>query len=76
MGGGSAGEKDTPVFLSSFFQKLYRINLGPPKHVLNLVWRVLGISTDIKTALKVPLYDCFDSPLAPLNGQFLAKVDH
>ena len=39
----------------------------------HLVWSVLGISTAIKTALKVALYDCFDSPLAPLTK---AKVDH
>ena len=50
--------------------------LDPPKHVLHLVWSVLGISTAIKTALKVALYDFFDSPLAPLNGQFMEKVNH
>ena len=27
-------------------------------------------------ALKVALYDFFDGPLAPLNGQFLEKVNH
>ena len=37
---------------------------------------VLGISTAIKTALKVALYDFFDGPLAPLNGQFMVEVDH
>ena len=36
-----------------FFQKPYRIILGPPKHVLHLVWSVLGIYTAIITALKV-----------------------
>ena len=36
----------------------------------------MGISTAIKTALKVALYDCVDGPLVPLNGQFMAKVDH
>ena len=61
---------------SVFFQKPRRIILGPLKHVLHSVWSVLGISTAIKTALKVALYDCFDCPLAPLNGQFMAKVDH
>ena len=59
-----------------FFQKPYRIILGPPKHVLHLAWSVLGISTAIKTALKVALYDFFDGPLAPLNGQFMEKVNH
>ena len=33
-------------------------------------------STAIKTALKVALYDLFDSPLAPLNGKFNEKVNH
>jgi len=46
------------------------------QHVLHLVWSVLGISTAIKTALKVALYDFFDGPLAPLNGQFMEKVNH
>ena len=59
-----------------FFQKPYRIILGPPKNVLHLVCSVLGISTAIKIALNVALYDCFGSPLAHLNGQFMGKVDH
>ena len=55
-GGGQSGEKRTRRFLKKvFFQKPYRIILGPPKHVLHLVWSVLGISTAIKTALKVAL---------------------
>ena len=58
------------------FQKPYRIILGPPKHVLHLVWSVLGISTAIKTALKVALYDFFDGPPAPLNSQLMDKVNH
>ena len=33
-------------------------------------------STAIKRALKVALYDLFDSPLAPLNGKFNEKVNH
>ena len=59
-----------------FFFKPFRINLGPPKHVLHLVWSVLGIYTAIKTASKVALYDFFDGPLAHLNGQFMEKVNH
>ena len=66
----------TPLVSIFSFQKPYRIILGPPKHVLHLVWSVLGISTAIKTALKVALYDFFDGPLAPLNGQFMEKVNH
>ena len=36
----------------------------------------MGISTAIKTALKVALYDFFKGPLAPLNGQFMEKANH
>ena len=50
--------------------------LGPQRHVLHLVWSVLGISTTIKTALKVALYDFFDGPPAPLNSQLMEKVNH
>ena len=67
-GGQSRGKKDTKVFFKSvFFQKPYRIILGPPKHVLHLVWSVLGIYTAIITALKVAFYDFFDGPPAPLT---------
>ena len=34
------------------------------------------MSTAIKTALEVALYDFFDGPLAHLNGQFMEKVNH
>ena len=53
---------------------MFQYDFRPPKHVLHLVWSVLGISTAIKTALKVALYDFFDGPLSPLNGQFMEKV--
>ena len=55
---------------------MFQYDFGPPKHVLHLVWSVLGISTAIKTALKVALYDFFKGPLAPLNGQFMEKANH
>ena len=55
---------------------MFQYDFGPQKHVLRLVWSVLGISTAIKTALKVVLYDFFDGPLAPLNVQFMEKVNH
>ena len=55
---------------------MFQHDSGPLKHVLHLVWSVLGISRAIKTALKVALYDFFDGPLAPLNGQFMEKVNH
>ena len=64
------------IFKKYFLQKPYRIILGPPKHVLHLVWSVLGISTAIKTALKVALYDFFDGHPAPLNSQLMEKVNH
>ena len=59
-----------------FFQKPCRIIIGPPQYVLHLVWGVLGISTAIKTALKVALYDFLDGPPAPLNSQLMEKVYH
>ena len=55
---------------------MFQYDFGPPKHALHLVWSVLGTSTAIKTALKMELHDCFDGPLAPLNGHFMAKVRH
>ena len=77
-GGSERGEKrHERNFNKCFFlQKTYRIILGPQKHVLHLVWSVLGISTAIKTALKVALYDFFDGPPAPLNSQLMDKVNH
>ena len=66
----------TRLFYKLSFVGVFQNDFGPPKHVLHLVWSVLGISTAIKTALKVALYDFFDGPLAPLNGQFMEKVNH
>ena len=67
-GGAGAGKKrHKRNFNKCFFQKPYRIILGPPKHVLHLVWSVLGIYTAIITALKVAFYDFFDGPPAPLT---------
>ena len=48
----------------------------PPKHVFHWVWSDGGICTATKTALKVALYEFFDGPLAPLNVQFIEKVNH
>ena len=55
---------------------MFQYDFGPPKHVLHLVWSVLGISTAIKTALKVALYDFFKGPFAPVNSQFMEKASH
>ena len=63
-------------FEKVFFQRACRIILGPPKHVLHLVWSAFVKYTANRTASKVALYDCFDGLLAPLNGQFMTKVDY
>ena len=36
----------------------------------------MGISTAIKTALKVTLHDFFDGSPSPLNGQLMEKENH
>ena len=65
-----AGEKRTRRFFKKvFFQKPYRIILGPPKHVLHLVWSVLGIYTAIITALKV-------APTGSSKWSINGKVKH
>ena len=63
-------------FINHVFVGVFQYDFGPPKHVLHLVWSVLSIYTAIKTALKVALYDFFDGALAPLNGQFMEKVNY
>ena len=69
-GGVRAGEKRTRRFFKKvFFQKPYRIILGPPKHVLHLVWSVLGIYTAIITALKV-------APTGSSKWSINGKVKH
>ena len=57
------------IFKKYFLQKPYRIILGPAKHVLHLVWSVLGISTAIKTALKV-------APTGSSKWSINGKVKH
>ena len=53
--GGSARvvKKPNCFFEKSIFQRVSRIILGPPKHVLHLVWSAYFISTAVRTALKV-----------------------
>ena len=53
-GGGSARGVKKPYcfFEKQFFQRACRIILGPPKHVLHLVWSPFVIYTAIRTALK------------------------
>ena len=64
-------QKKNPYFLWSC-----RIILGPPKHVLHLVWSAFVKYTANRTALKVALYDFLDGPPAPLNSQLMEKVNH
>ena len=59
-----------------FFQRACRIILGPPKHVLHLVWSAFVKYTANRTALKVALYDFLDGSPAPLNSQLMEKVNH
>ena len=59
-----------------FFQRACRIILGPPKHVLHLVWSAFVKYTANGTALKVALYDFLDGPPAPLNSQLMEKANH
>ena len=69
-GGSERGKKGHKGFLKKcFFQKPYRIILGPPKQVLHLVWSVLCISTAIKTALKV-------APTGSSKWSINGKVNH
>ena len=53
--GGPPGvvKNQTAFFEKSIFQRVSRIILGPPNHVLHLVWSVYFISTAVRTALKV-----------------------
>ena len=53
--GGSPGVVKKPYcfFEKGIFQRVSRIILGPPKHVLHLVWSAYFISTAVRTALKV-----------------------
>ena len=58
LGGGrvSDGSKMPNFYFGKvFFQLACRIILGPPKHVLHLVWSCLNIYLAIKTTLKVSL---------------------
>ena len=45
-------KKPNLYFVKVFFQRACRIILGPPKHVLHLVWSPFVIYTAIRTALK------------------------
>ena len=57
-GGGrvSEGSKMPNLYFGKvFFQVACRIILGPPKHVLHLVWSCLNIYLALKTTLKVSL---------------------
>ena len=52
----SEGSKMPNLYFGKvFFQLACRIILGPPKHVLHLVWSCLNIYLALKTTLKVSL---------------------
>ena len=65
----SKGSKKLNLYFGKvFFQLACRIILGPPKHVLHLVWSCLDTYLALKTTLKVSLY----SYLNPSNsGQIM-----
>ena len=70
VGGGSRRvlKSQTSILEKYFFQWACRIILGPPKHVLHLVWSCLDTYLALKTTLKVSLY----SYLNPANsGQIM-----
>ena len=46
----------TSILEEKKFQWAFRIILGPPKHVLHLVWSCLDTYLALKTTLKVSLY--------------------
>ena len=46
-------KKTNCFFENKYFQRVSRIVLGPPKHVLHLVWSAYFISSAVGTALKV-----------------------
>ena len=46
------------------------------EEVLQVIKVLQAFQVHWGTALKVALYDFFDGPLAPLNGQFMEKVNH
>ena len=64
-GGVSKGTKKLNLYFGKvFFQLACRIILGPPKHVLHLVWSCLDTYLALKTTLKVSL----NSYLNPANS--------
>ena len=57
-----------------FFQLACRIILGPPKHVLHLVWSCLNIYLAIKTTLKVSLNSLNWPFYVGYSGQLWPKI--
>ena len=66
-GGVSEGSKMPNLYFGKvFFQLACRIILGPPKHVLHLVWSCLNIYLALKTTLKVSVFEknvCYSGQL-------------
>ena len=71
-GGGSpgGGKKPNCFFEKSIFQRVSRIILGPPKHVLHLVLIDYDISTAINIALKLA---CLGKFMAIIEAIIKAK---
>ena len=68
----SKGSKKLNLYFGKvFFQLACRIILGPPKHVLHLVWSCLDTYLALKTTLKVSLY----SYLNPSNSGQIMNIN-
>merc|ERR1712198_551504 len=77
--GGSPGvvKKPNCFFEKSIFQRVSRIILGPPKHVLHLVWSAFFISTAVRTALKVARTPQILGERRPVskNNKLIKRID-
>ena len=71
--GGGVRKEANLYFGKIFFQWACRIILGPPKHVLHLVWSVPDISTAIRTALKVARTAQIRGDRSPLSNNNTSK---
>ena len=53
LGSARVVKKPYCFFEKVFYQKAFRTSLGPPKHVLHLVWSDSDITTAINITLKL-----------------------
>ena len=70
-------KKPNCFFDKSIFQRVFRIILGPPKHVLHLVWSAYFISTAVRTALKVARTPQILGERRPVskNNKIIKRID-